>query len=165
MASFTLGPSGGPCRPSSHSANSIKTLSTCRCARKIRRDYPASVGVLILRPRHHRAGYVCMHSNLHFVAAWMLRSNGRVSAFHSPPGFFFFKGQKAPRQDFRFFEKRTDRTDAWDFYPARANACVRCFTDPYAASFGFQRLLPDGFRVQRMFRANYGRRKRVFEPL
>ena len=79
-----------PGHPSSHSANSIKTLSTCRCARKIRRDHPAFVAYWYYVPASSRPGsararalssshicipttigYVCMHSNLHFVAAYL----------------------------------------------------------------------------------------------
>lgn len=45
-----------PGHPSSHSANSIKTLSTCRCARKIRRDHPAFVAYWYYVPASSRPG-------------------------------------------------------------------------------------------------------------
>lgn len=91
-----------PGHPSSHSANSIKTLSTCRCARKIRRDHPAFVAYWYYVPASSRPGssraraplltYVYLRPSVMYACTRISISWLPTSMIERPcrPGFQFF---------------------------------------------------------------------------
>lgn len=127
-----------PGHPSSHSANSIKTLSTCRCARKIRRDHPAFVAYWYYVPTSLRPGSararahtrLCVHAlESPFRGCLPPWSNAPVDRalvlflfffIFSPPPFllfplsspFFFSLPVSPRFCFRLFASRGQKARA-----------------------------------------------------